>query len=52
MFTLEEASPAGNNLYKYILVYTINGKESSLLLNNIQHEIAANNKAIIAYKKP
>lgn len=52
MFTLEEASPAGNNLYKYILVYTINGKEYSLLLNNIQHEIAANNKAIIAYKKP
>ncbi|NLJ83873.1 MAG: hypothetical protein GX336_03065 [Halanaerobiaceae bacterium] len=53
LFSLEEASSTNHNsLYKYILVYTVNDIESSLILNNINYDISDNHKTIIAYRKP
>lgn len=53
LFSLEEATGSNqNSLYRYILVYSVNDIESSLILNNINYEISSNNKPIIAYRKP
>ena len=53
LFSLEEATGSNqNSLYRYILVYSVNDIESSLILNNIDYEISSNNKPIIAYRKP